>query len=61
MVIYKMKFYSIKKKIDELKEFDSYEDFIHLYKALLGHTYIKDLKAYKYSKADRVYKEFQPL
>lgn len=60
MVNYKLKFYSIKKNKDELKQFDSFDDFIALYKILLGHTYIKDLKAYKYNKASRLYKEFVP-
>lgn len=61
MVVYKLKFYSIKRKKFEIKEFNNFEDFSKLYHALLGHTYIKELAAYKYDKNSSRYKEYMPV
>ena len=52
---YKLVFYSIRNKKDETKLFSSKEECYYTYGLLLGHTFIKDLKAYHYDKLNNKY------
>lgn len=58
MVEYKLKFYSIKKNKDELIHFDSKDEFFEFANKILGNTFIKDLKGFRYDRKTHRYKEF---
>lgn len=59
MVEYKLKFYSVKKNKDELIHFKNKEEFYSFVNTLLGHTFIKDLKAFHYDRIKHEYKEIK--
>ena len=52
---YGCRYHKINNKKDETKLFSSKEECYYTYGLLLGHTFIKDLKAYHYDKLNNKY------
>lgn len=54
---YKVSFFNVIENRQKDKYFDNYKDFSRLYYSLLGATFIKDLKAYKWCCSYKNFKE----